>query len=89
MRVRLVERTTESTLSFGLCKHEIPICLYGTSFASVHVSEVLESISCTVRQSKAIPPVRKLDSNRCKVKHLPDPSSSHIHVHGHINCSST
>jgi hypothetical protein len=47
MRVRLVERTTESTLSFGLCKHEIPICLNGTSFASVHVSEVLESMSCT------------------------------------------
>lgn len=43
MRIRL-DQTTEAFVSFGLCKHEIPICLYGTSFASVHVSEVLQSI---------------------------------------------
>jgi hypothetical protein len=47
MRVRLIDQRTESTLFPGLCKHEIPICLNGTSFASVHVSEVLESMSCT------------------------------------------
>jgi hypothetical protein len=39
------DQADDGSLSFGLCKHEIPICLYGTSFASVLVSEVLESIS--------------------------------------------